>query len=36
MYFSKGHYVLVETGKVYYEDGDGSHGEYWERETVIY
>ena len=36
MYFSKGHYVLVETGKVYYEDGDGQHGEYWERETVIY
>lgn len=36
MYFSKGHYVLVETGKVYYEDGYGSHGEDWERETVIY
>lgn len=37
MYLNRGgHYVLVETGKVYYEDGDGQHGEYWERETVIY
>lgn len=36
MCFSKGHYILVETGTVYYEDGDGQHGEYWERETIIY
>lgn len=36
MCFKQGHYVLVETGTVYYEDGDGRHAEDWERETVIY
>lgn len=34
--FSMGHYVLVETGTVFYEDEYGSHGTEWERETVIY